>query len=212
MSAFITGFSLGLSLILAIGAQNVFVLRQGLKRQHVTAVVLFCATSDALLIAAGVGGLGLLLAPLMTALSDWLFAGAALWLASYGALRARDAMTGSAQALAAANDGASGTIGLKGAILACAVMTWGNPHVYLDTVLLLGSFSLPYLGMEKLWFAIGAMTASFVFFACLGYGAQLLAPVMHSAWAWRVLDSLTAVIMFLFSAVMLGQISWFNAA
>ena len=78
MSAFITGFSIGLSLILAIGAQNVFVLRQGLKRQHVSAVVLFCATSDALLIAAGVGGLGLLLAPLMAALSDWLFAGAAL--------------------------------------------------------------------------------------------------------------------------------------
>ena len=86
MSAFITGFSLGLSLILAIGAQNVFVLRQGLKRQHVSAVVLFCATSDAALIAAGVGGLGLVLAPVMAALSDWLFAGAALWLPALSAL------------------------------------------------------------------------------------------------------------------------------
>lgn len=209
MSAFITGFSLGLSLILAIGAQNVFVLRQGLKRRHVSAVVLFCATSDALLIAAGVGGLGLLLAPLMTALSDWLFAGAALWLASYGALRLRDAIKGSAEP--PVTDDKTAALGLRAAILACAVMTWGNPHVYLDTVLLLGSFSLPYAGMAKLHFALGAMLASFVFFAGLGYGASLLAPVMQSARAWRVLDSLTALIMFIFSAVMLGQLSWFHA-
>lgn len=208
MQAFMTGFTVGFSLILAIGAQNVFVLRQGLKRKHVFAVVMFCATSDALLIAAGVGGLGLLLAPIFDVISDWLFLGAALWLASYGVLRAKAALYPSDQALDA--EPVANNTSLAGVLGICAVMTWGNPHVYLDTVLLLGSFSLPFVGMDKLNFAIGAMLASFLFFGLLGFGAGLLAPIMRSALAWRLLDALTALIMFLFSAVMIWQTSWLS--
>ena len=206
MPAFLTGFGLGFSLILAIGAQNVFVLRQGLKRQHVVAVVLFCASSDALLIAAGVGGLGVLLAPVMHAASDWLFLGAALWLFTYGVLRARDALHSAGHAVQI-EDGHAPTA-LPKILAICAVMTWGNPHVYLDTVLLLGSFSLPFAGSEKVSFAAGAMIASFVFFSLLGFGAQLLAPLMKSAKAWRILDALTALIMLIFSIFMMMQTSW----
>ena len=208
MTAFFIGFGLGFSLILAIGAQNIFVLRQGLKRQHVLAVVLFCATSDALLIAAGVGGLGILLAPIMHAASDWLFLGAALWLGGYGVMRARDAMRVSVDVPQADSDYALND--LPKILSICAVMTWGNPHVYLDTVLLLGSFSLPYAGVEKLYFAIGAMAASYLFFGILGFGARMLSPLMKSVRAWRILDTITAVIMLIFSVVMLMQTSWFG--
>lgn len=209
MPAFLTGFGLGFSLILAIGAQNVFVLRQGLKQQHVVAVVLFCATSDALLIAAGVGGLGILLAPIMALASDWLFLGAAIWLACYGIMRARDALMPSEHMFAL--DGTTASGDLTKILAICAVMTWGNPHVYLDTVLLLGSFSLPFEGIQKVNFAIGAMLASFVFFGLLGFGARLLAPYMKSAKAWRVLDAITAVIMLVFSLFMVWQTSWFSS-
>ena len=208
MTAFFIGFGLGFSLILAIGAQNIFVLRQGLKRQHVLAVVLFCATSDALLIAAGVGGLGILLAPIMHAASDWLFLGAALWLGGYGLMRARDAMRVSVDVPQADSEYALND--LPKILSICAVMTWGNPHVYLDTVLLLGSFSLPYAGVEKLYFAIGAMAASYLFFGILGFGARMLSPLMKSVRAWRILDTITAVIMLIFSVVMLMQTSWFG--
>ena len=208
MTAFFIGFGLGFSLILAIGAQNIFVLRQGLKRQHVLAVVLFCATSDALLIAAGVGGLGILLAPIMHAASDWLFLGAALWLGGYGLMRARDAMRVSVDVPQADSEYALND--LPKILSICAVMTWGNPHVYLDTVLLLGSFSLPYAGVEKLYFAIGAMAASYLFFGILGFGARMLSPLMKSVRAWRILDTITAVIMLIFTVVMLMQTSWFG--
>ena len=207
MQAFLSGFGLGFTLLLAIGAQNIFILRQGLKRQHVLPVVLFCATSDALLIVAGVGGLGVLLAPIMHSSADWLFAGAALWLAGYGILRARDAINASGQALELKME--EGPSALPKILTICAVMTWGNPHVYLDTVLLLGSFSLPYLGMNKLCFAIGAVLASYLFFGMLGFGAQLLAPIMKSAKAWRGLDAVTAIIMLFFCVIMILQTSWF---
>lgn len=208
MPAFFTGFGLGFSLILAIGAQNVFVLRQGLKQQHVVAVVLFCAISDALLIAAGVGGLGIILAPIMQSASNWLFLGAGIWLACYGFLRARDAFISTGHALDL--EAGQAPVTLPNILGVCAVMTWGNPHVYLDTVLLLGSFSLPFEGAAKVSFAAGAMLASFVFFSLLGFGAQLLAPYMRSTTAWRVLDAITAIIMLLFSLVMILQTSWLS--
>lgn len=181
MTAAISGFLLGLSLIMAIGAQNAFVLRQGLRREHVFAVCLTCAVSDAVLIAAGVGGMGWLsgrapwIAPAMT------WAGAAFLLV-YGLLSFRRALRPGV--LAAAGQGAGG---LRAALLTCLALTWLNPHVYLDTVVVLGSVAARYPG-SGLAFGAGATAASFVFFFVLGYGARALAPVFARPAAWRVLD------------------------
>lgn len=187
--AFTAGFALGFSLILAIGAQNAFVLRQGLRKSHVFAVCLTCALSDAVLIAVGVAGFGWLVqsapwvAPVMT------FAGAA-FLVVYGALSFWRAATVS-EALSAADTGAGS---LRAALITCLALTWLNPHVYLDTVILLGSVSTQYEG-ARLAFAAGAMTASFIFFFALGYGARLLAPFFAQPAAWRSLDVLVGAVM-----------------
>ncbi len=196
MTAATTGFALGLGLILAIGAQNAFVLRQGLRREHVLAVVMTCAVSDAVLIATGVAGFGWLatevpwLRPVMT----W---GGAAFLVVYGALSFRAALMPGA--LRAAGEG-GGT--LRGAVLTCLALTWLNPHVYLDTVVLLGSVSAQYRG-QGLAFGGGAVTASFVFFFSLGYGARLLAPVFARPMAWRVLDVGVGVVMWAIAAKLL---------
>jgi len=181
MAAVTSGFFLGLSLILAIGAQNAFVLRQGLRREHVFAVCLTCALSDAVLIAAGVMGMGWIarelpwLAPAIT------WAGAT-FLFVYGAMSfARAVRPG---ALAPAGQGA-GT--LRTALLTCLALTWLNPHVWLDTVVLVGSVAATYPGSGAA-FGAGAATASVVFFFALGYGARALAPVFARPAAWRVLD------------------------
>ncbi len=193
MIAATSGFLLGFSLILAIGAQNAFVLRQGLRGEHVFAVSLTCALSDAVLIAAGVSGFGWLatevpwLKPVMT----W---GGAAFLLVYGALSFRAAFRPGA--LVAAED-AGGS--LKATLLTCLALTWLNPHVYLDTVVLLGSVSAEYPG-QGVFFAAGAMTASFVFFFSLGYGARLLAPLFARPGAWRVLDVLVGCVMWAIAA------------
>lgn len=182
ITAFATGFGLGLSLILAIGAQNAFVLRQGLRRAHVLPVVLTCAISDAILIAVGVSGFGLLaerlpqLAPAMR----WL---GAAFLLVYGALAFRNAWRGGEHL----DPAAQGTGSLRAAIATCLALTWLNPHVYLDTVVLLGSVAARYPG-QGLAFGTGAVTASFVFFFSLGYGARLLAPLFARPRAWQILD------------------------
>lgn len=193
MIAATAGFLLGLSLILAIGAQNAFVLRQGLRGEHVFAVSLTCALSDAVLIAAGVSGFGWLatqvpwLKPVMT----W---GGAAFLLVYGVLSFRAALRPGAL-VAARNGGGS----LKATLLTCLALTWLNPHVYLDTVVLLGSVSAEYPG-QGVSFAAGAMTASFVFFFSLGYGARLLAPLFARPAAWRALDVLVGCIMWAIAA------------
>lgn len=188
-SVFSTGFLMGLGLIVAIGAQNAFVLRQGLKREHVLAVVLACALSDAVLIALGVTGLGT-----VTALLPWLepamrYGGAAflLW---YGARSLHSALT-SRGALEAARAVPSS---LGATLATCLALTWLNPHVWLDTVVLLGSISTQFPG-QRLSFASGAITASFTFFFALGYGARLLAPVFAKPSAWRILEGVIAVVM-----------------
>lgn len=188
MASFLPGFFLSISLILAIGAQNAFVLRQGLRRAHVFWVCLTCAMSDAILIAAGVAGFGALgqavpwFEPLMR------FGGAAflLW---YGWLNARAAWRGGVVLRAEGSDSQS----LRQAILTVLALTWLNPHVYLDTVVLIGSISSQY--DNRLMFGLGATTASFVFFFTLGYGARLLAPLFARPRAWQVLDAIIALTM-----------------
>lgn len=186
--SFVAGFALGFSLILAIGSQNAFVLRQGLRREHVFAVVLTCALSDALLIAAGVGGFGALAtaAPLFETVMRY---GGAAFLLWYGMRNLLSAYRGGG-AMGDATQAGS----LRAALITTLLLTWANPHVYLDTVVLLGSISAQY--PDKLSFAIGAMTSSFVFFFSLGYGARLLGPFFASPRAWRLLDLFVAMTMF----------------
>ena len=201
--AYLTGFAVSFSLILAIGSQNAFVLRQAILGQHVGAVVLFCAFSDALLIAVGVGGLSFLIADFVVQLGPWLFGSAAIWLAGYGALRMRDAFGN--QALTA-NDQPVGSLATSLAV--AAILTFGNPHVYLDTVVLIGTVSLQFDGMTKTAFAAGAMTASLVFFAILGYCGYLLSGFMRRPGSWRLLNSAVALTMFALALVMLRAGGW----
>ena len=189
VSSFATGFALGFSLILAIGAQNAFVLRQGLLRRHVFVVVLFCALADMLLIVAGVAGVSLLIADFAERHASLLFGLAALWLAAYGVLRLRSAARAG---VALAEDPGDGG-GLAATVATVAVLTFGNPHVYLDTVVLIGSVSSQ--ASDQLAFGLGAGIASFVFFFSLGYGAGLLAPVFARPKAWQVLDAVIGVTM-----------------
>lgn len=192
MQATIAGFVLGFSLILAIGAQNAFVIRQGLRREHVFAVCLTCALSDAILIAAGVAGFGAL-AEAAPGLEQAMRYGGAAFLIWYGARNLLAAWRGGE-----VMDDARGTGNLRTALITCLALTWLNPHVYLDTVVLLGSVSAQYA--ERLNFAIGAMTASFVFFFGLGYGARVLDPFFKKPGSWRVLDLIVGLTMWAIAA------------
>lgn len=188
-AAGIDGFLLGGSLIVAIGAQNAFVLRQGLKRQFVFVVCLICALFDALLIAAGMVGLGTLVRRSPTLILA-VTAGGALFLCIYGArafLRAARP-----QAMRA---GQERVTSLAGAVAASLAFTFLNPHVYLDTVLLLGGLSGRYAGALRLAYGSGAVLASFIWFFGLGYGARLLAPLFARPGAWRVLDITVGIVM-----------------
>lgn len=196
MNAFLPGFALSLTLILAIGAQNAFVLRQGLRKSHVFWVCLTCAVSDALLIAAGVAGFGALGQALPWFEPVMRYGGAA-FLIWYGARNAMSAWRGGA-ALEA--EGLN-TQTLRGTILTLLALTWLNPHVYLDTVVLLGSISAQY--DNRLAFGAGAVSASFVFFFGLGYGARLLSPLFARPRSWQILDGLIAVTMWAIAAKLL---------
>ena len=192
--AFLAGFQLSLALITAIGAQNAFVLRQGLRREHVLAVCLFCGLSDAVLIALGVAGIGTLasVAPWAEPALRW---GGAAFLTWYGARAFLAAWRGNA-ALAAAREGAAS---LKSLLAILALITWANPHVWLDTVVLIGSVSTRY-PEDRLAFGIGAALASLAFFLTLGFGARLLAPVFARPRAWQVLDAGVGIIMWSIAA------------
>ncbi|MGQ0567681.1 MAG: LysE/ArgO family amino acid transporter [Gemmobacter sp.] len=193
--AAVHGFLIGLSLILAIGAQNAFVLRQGLRREHVGAVVLVCAVSDAVLIAAGVAGFGLLAARVPWLEPVMLWAGVA-FLTVYGVQRLRQAAAGGA---ALVPQGAGAT--LSRTVATALLFTWANPHVYLDTLVLIGAVSAQYAPQETA-FALGAMTASATFFASLGYGARLLAPVFARPAAWVRLEAGVGVTMLALAAML----------
>jgi L-lysine exporter family protein LysE/ArgO len=184
-----SGLGLGLSLIVAIGAQNAFVLRQGLRVEHVAAVVGVCAASDVVLIAAGVGGAGALLTRLPWLVPAVCWAGAA-FLLGYGLLAARRALRP-----AALQPGSGGAAAGRAATVgACLALTWLNPHVYLDTVVLLGSLASTF-GDRRWAFATGAAVGSAVWFTALGFGARLLRPVFARPAAWRVLDAVIAGVM-----------------
>ncbi|MGR3291472.1 MAG: LysE/ArgO family amino acid transporter [Paracoccaceae bacterium] len=190
-----TGFLTAFLLILAIGAQNAFVLRQGLKRDHIFWLCLFCSVSDAILITAGVVGFGALvtLYPIFPTILAWV--GAAFLLA-YGTSRLVAAYHGEyTMELSGKSDGIWVTIATA------AAFTWLNPHVYLDTLGLVGAVSTRFEPTAEKWaFGIGAISASFVFFFGLGYGARLLAPIMASSSAWRVLDILIGLTMWMLAA------------
>ena len=192
LGAFLTGFILGFSLILAIGAQNSFVLRQGLIGRHVFTIALFCSISDALLIIVGVAGISIFLNNYINITSDWLFAVAAIWLAGYGLLRLKDVVKGNSALITKSNV----NNGITSTLTLLVVLTFANPHVYLDTVVLIGSVSQQFSGNTKLAFTIGAVLASFVFFFSLAYGAKFLSPIMERPVAWRLLDSFIAFVMF----------------
>ncbi|MDR6556783.1 L-lysine exporter family protein LysE/ArgO [Arthrobacter pascens] len=195
LSALATGFGAGLSLIVAIGAQNAFVLRQGLRREHLAPIVAVCVASDALLIAAGVAGVGALIqaAPLALVIVRW--AGAAFLLA-YAFFAARRALKPSGLSAAATSSRST----LAATVGTAVALTWLNPHVYLDTVVLLGSLAADH-GEQGRWpFAWGAIAGSTLWFSLLGFGARYLAPVFARPGAWRVLDGAIALLMLALAA------------
>lgn len=188
MPDFISGFAVSFSLIVAIGSQNAFILKQGLKSEHVFAVCLFCALSDAVLLSAGVAGFGAITARYPDFIT---FAklGGALFLLVYGLLSLYASATKSHAMTTTGTTSSS----LKQALLLCIGFTWLNPHVYLDTLVMVGMVSTN--AASKVWFAIGAITASVSFFFALGYGARLLAPIFTKPKAWNILDALIGVLM-----------------
>ena len=190
-----SGLALGLSLIVAIGAQNLFVLRQGIRREHALAVALVCAASDAILIAVGVSGLGAVLHAVPWLIDAVRWAGA-VFLAVYAVLAARRSLRSGAEVLDAGAARAAGSRGapLLPVLLTCLALTWLNPHVYLDTVFLLGSVANTH-GAHRWWFAAGAMAASLLWFSALALGARYLARWLATPRAWRVLDGVIAVVM-----------------
>lgn len=189
LSTYLQGFAIGFSLILAIGAQNAFVLKQGLKQQHIFWICLLCALSDATLIALGVFGFAALMQQFPMMITIARYAGA-VFLMVYGAQHIKQAL----QANQSIQLDAQSEQSLWKILGICLALTWLNPHVYLDTVVLLGSISTQFAQM-KLYFALGAISASFLFFFALGYGARLLLPVFKNPKAWQVLDVMIAVVM-----------------
>ena len=188
-SAAVEGFLLGAGLIIAIGAQNAFVLRQGLKREHVFAVATVCSMSDALLIAVGVAGMGELVKASPALLTLVTVAGIA-FLAAYGAIAFFRALRpGRLEAAAPRRQGLGATL------LTALALTFLNPHVYLDTVVLIGGLSARHEGAAAVAFALGAAAASAVWFYGLGFGARLLAPLLARPAAWRLLDLGIAIVM-----------------
>ena len=195
-SLLVTGALAGLSLIVAIGAQNALVLRQGLRREHVGVVVAICAVSDALLIAAGILGIGALVerAPVALEVVRWL---GVAFLVAYGIVALRRATRPSTL-----DPAASPATGRRRVVLTALALTWLNPHVYLDTVLLLGSLANQHGEAGRWWFGAGAMAASVVWFAAIGFAARAASRRLASPRTWRVIDVLVALTMFAVAALL----------
>lgn len=197
-TAALAGLAAGAGLIVAIGSQNAFVLRQGLLRRNVGLVVATCALGDILLITCGVAGVGALVRQ-WPGLLDALRIGGALFLATYGAMAAKRAWSGGGELA----PGAEADEGAWKVLLACLAFTFLNPHVYLDTMILLGGLSTQYPGGAQWAFAAGACVASVVWFTSLGFGSRLLLPLFRSRTAWRVLDGFVAAFMLCLAALLL---------
>lgn len=202
LTSLIQGFSLGASLIIAIGSQNAFVLRQGLKREYVFTICTVCFLCDALLIFLGVGGFGALVAssPLFMLVARW---GGAGFLLLYGARAFRSVLKAEAVTI---NSLESVVPGLAWVIATTLALTLLNPHVYLDTVILLGSIAGQLPKQERSWFAAGAVCASLLWFYGIGYGARILTPFFRKPIAWKILDILVGMIMWLIAAGLLWPI------
>lgn len=200
IAPFASGFLLSAALIMAIGAQNLFVLRQGLRREHVGAIVLFCGSADALLIAAGVGGVGAFLAAIPQ-LTTALALGGAAFLGWYGIKALHRMATPDAMIV-----GAAQSMTLGRALAATAAFTFLNPHVYLDTVLLMGTAGSTQPPELRLIFVAGAATASFTWFAVLGFGARLLKPIFTRPASWRVLDAFVGVVMLTLATSLIARV------
>ena len=199
-SAFTTGFALSATLIIAIGAQNAFVLRQGIRKEHVAPIVAFCAIADLLLIAVGVAGLAGILGDSPTLVALLTITGSA-FLVWYGIRALQRALL--PQSLRAA--GGSEPLSLANAMAQAAGFTLLNPHVYLDTVLLMGSIGTRQPPDMRIWFVGGAACASGVWFTTLGFGARLLAPIFAKPRAWQVLDTLVGLTMLFLAVVLIRQ-------
>jgi L-lysine exporter family protein LysE/ArgO len=203
-SALFTGFFLGLSLIVAIGAQNAFVLRKGILRQHVFYIALFCSISDALLIILGVVGISYFFNDFINQYSKIIFGFASLWLCTYGLIRLISAFKGNSKIIESNINSSS----LKNAITITAIFTFANPHVYLDTMILIGSISQQFEVINRVYFAFGACLASFAWFFGIAYGAKLLTPLMQTPKHWRALDGFIASIMFIIALNLFSQGDW----
>ena len=199
-SAFTTGFALGATLIIAIGAQNAFVLRQGIRKEHVAPIVAFCAFADLLLIGAGVAGLAGVLGDSPTLVALLTIAGSA-FLAWYGIRALRRALLPQSLRAAAGDE----PLSLGNAMAQAAGFTFLNPHVYLDTVLLMGSIGTRQPPDLRIWFVGGAACASGVWFTTLGFGARLLAPIFARARAWQVLDTVVGLTMLSLAVLLIRQ-------
>ncbi len=188
-AVFFQGLAISAGLIVAIGAQNAFALAQGVRGAHRLQIALACASSDALLIALGVGGAGALIAsqPALLALARW---GGAAFLLVYAAMALRRAWHGESMTLPADSQQSVWRV-----LLATLAVTWLNPHVYLDTVVLLGGVAAQLPAQERFTFGLGAALASWLWFFALAYGARLLAPLFTRPTSWRVLDTSVALVM-----------------
>ncbi len=198
LSAAAAGFGLGLSLIIAIGAQNAYVLRQGIRGEHVGVIVMICAVSDAVLIAAGISGVGFVIESAPGVITAIRIVGAA-FLITYGVMAARRALN--PQTLTTENDGGTS---FRKAVLTAFALTWLNPHVYLDTVLLLGSVANTH-GGDRWAFGVGAAIGSVAWFSTLGFGAGLLRGIFARPVAWRILDAMVALVMIALGAMLIAQ-------
>lgn len=196
---YFTGFMLSAALIIAIGAQNLFVLRQGLRQEHIGYIILFCGCADATLITLGVSGVGAFLAS-VPELFKLLTYGGAAFLTGYGLLAFRRSFRSESLIVTE-----GGGISLKYALSSAAAFTFLNPHMYLDTVLLMGVAGSAQPEETRSIFVAGAVTASFVWFTCLGYGARLLAPLFAKPIAWRILDGLVGILMLTIAVLLLTQ-------
>ncbi|MAI12693.1 MAG: lysine efflux permease [Rhodospirillaceae bacterium] len=198
---FFSGLTLGFSIIIVIGAQNVFVLRQGLLGKHILPVVLFCSFSDALLIFIGISGASRFLTEVVQKYSTWIFLGVGIWLLFYAVIRFIDVYRGHGveHYIEGPNNKLSTTL------MSAAVLTFANPHVYLDTVILLGTISMKFEFLTRLAFGLGATTASFLFFFGLGYGASLMASRVQKPAVWKYINIGIGFIMLLVAVWMFQE-------
>ena len=201
-----TGLLLGFSLIIAIGPQNIFVLRQGLLKKNVFLVASFCSISDILLIFIGIGGISLIFENIIKSYSDFLFGISALWLLGYGMLRLFSSLKNESKLKIDTEENGSAL----SILFTLFIITFANPHVYLDTVILIGSVSQQFSGNEKYMFGMGTSIASIIFFFSLAYGAKLIVPVMENSSSWRILDFFIGVIMSIIAFNLILEISYFH--